>query len=156
MRGMCLIAAVMITAGTVSVASAGEIKGLKTSEKSDIGHYLVTSDGMSVYLFEKDRPGTSKCYDQCAQVWPPVTAAKLPSVAGSIDPEKLGLSPRKDGKKQVTYNGWPLYTYAPDTSPGDIKGQDIEGFGAEWYLIRPSGEKAGHHHEDHDEAGEEH
>ncbi|HET7369745.1 MAG TPA: hypothetical protein VFK45_02780 [Gammaproteobacteria bacterium] len=40
---------------------------------------------------------------------------------------------------QVTYNGWPLYYYAGDKKPGDTRGQDKKGFGAEWYLISPEG-----------------
>ncbi|MGH6913524.1 MAG: hypothetical protein ACREH3_07425, partial [Geminicoccales bacterium] len=35
----------------------------------------------------------------------------------------------------------PLYQFAKDAQPGDTKGQDVEGFGAEWYLISPEGEK---------------
>jgi hypothetical protein len=34
-----------------------------------------------------------------------------------------------------------LYYFARDESAGDTKGQDIEGFGAEWYLVSPEGEK---------------
>lgn len=153
MRFVNFIVATIIATAMTNGASAGEINALKVVEKPGLGSYLVTSDGISVYLFEKDNPGTSKCYDQCAQVWPPVTAEELPSAEGLVEAEKLDLIQREEGKQQVTYNGWPLYTYAPDTSPGDIKGQDIEGFGAEWYLIGPNGEKVGHHQEDHEEAG---
>lgn len=48
---------------------------------------------------------------------------------------------RPDGNRQVAYNGMPLYYYSKDTGPGDTKGQDIEGFGAEWYLVAPDGTK---------------
>ncbi len=42
---------------------------------------------------------------------------------------------------QVTYNGHPLYTYAGDTKPGDTNGQNLDQFGAEWYVLSPAGDK---------------
>ena len=48
---------------------------------------------------------------------------------------------RTDGSMQVAYNGKPLYYFARDENAGDTKGQDVEGFGAEWYLISPEGEE---------------
>ncbi len=56
-----------------------------------------------------------------------------------------GASKRKDGRRQVTYNGWPLYTFVKDTAPGNTAGQDVEGFGGEWYLVTPEGEHVEHH-----------
>jgi predicted lipoprotein with Yx(FWY)xxD motif len=46
---------------------------------------------------------------------------------------------RSDGKDQVTYNGHPLYFFAEDNSSGDTKGQHVDAFGAEWYVVAPSG-----------------
>ena len=42
---------------------------------------------------------------------------------------------------QVTYAGHPLYTYAGDAKPGDVQGQGLDQFGAEWYVLAPSGQK---------------
>ena len=39
---------------------------------------------------------------------------------------------------QVTYNGHPLYYYAADQKPGDTSGQNVDGFGAEWYVLSPA------------------
>ena len=57
----------------------------------------------------------------------------------AVRAQLLGTVERRDGAKQVTYNGWPLYYYARDQNPGDTNGQDVEGFGAEWYLVTPDG-----------------
>jgi predicted lipoprotein with Yx(FWY)xxD motif len=43
---------------------------------------------------------------------------------------------------QVTYGGWPLYYFVQDQGPGEATGQDKHGFGGEWYLVTPAGEKA--------------
>ena len=51
----------------------------------------------------------------------------------------IGSIVRSDGTKQVTYNGWPLYTYVPDKQPGDTLG---EGIGNVWFAVSPRGVKA--------------
>jgi predicted lipoprotein with Yx(FWY)xxD motif len=43
---------------------------------------------------------------------------------------KLGTTERKDGTTQVTYAGWPLYTYIADKQPGEDNGTDVDAFGA--------------------------
>jgi hypothetical protein len=51
----------------------------------------------------------------------------------------LGTITRTDGSKQVTYNGHPLYTYVQDKTAADTTGEGSTNFGAEWYLVAPSG-----------------
>jgi hypothetical protein len=48
---------------------------------------------------------------------------------------------RTDGTKQVTYAGHPLYYFAGDSAAGQTKGQGINGFGALWWLVAPSGQE---------------
>jgi secreted repeat protein with Y-X4-D motif len=44
-----------------------------------------------------------------------------------------------DWVTQMTYNGHPLYLYAPDAKPGDATGQGVNGFGAPWYVLSAAG-----------------
>jgi predicted lipoprotein with Yx(FWY)xxD motif len=118
------------SAATISAASAG-----------DLGKVLVDGQGMTVYLFEKDENGKSACYGACADAWPPVTTEVKPVAKGSAMAGKLGTTKRTDGTTQVTYAGWPLYLYAGDSKPGQASGNDVDGFGAEWYALTPSGQK---------------
>jgi predicted lipoprotein with Yx(FWY)xxD motif len=108
----------------------------------DVGKVLVDSKGFTLYYFEKDQGGKSACYGACAKVWPPLTGT--PKAAGGAMSSELGTTKRSDGTTQVTYAGWPLYTYAADTKPGEDKGTDSKSFGASWYPLHPNGEKAGH------------
>ena len=39
----------------------------------------------------------------------------------------------------MTYDGHPLYYFAPDTSKGSLTGQGSDSFGAKWWLVAPSG-----------------
>ena len=50
-----------------------------------------------------------------------------------------GTTKRKDGRLEVTYAGHPLYYFITDTKAGDATGQGVNGFGALWYVVSPSG-----------------
>ena len=41
----------------------------------------------------------------------------------------------------MTYNRHPLYYFAGDTKPGQTKGQGVDDFGAEWYVVNAKGKK---------------
>jgi predicted lipoprotein with Yx(FWY)xxD motif len=106
------------------------------------GTALVDGNGHTLYLFEADRATTSACAGGCAQVWPPlVTHGSAPTASGPVQATLLGTTPRADGTQQVTYNGHPLYYFAGDEAPGDVRGQGLNQFGAKWYVVAPGGDK---------------
>lgn len=111
------------------------------ADNSELGEILVDGSGRTLYLFEADEEGSSACSGACAEAWPPLTTQGEPTTGEGASADKLGTISRDNGNTQVTYNGHPLYYYAPDEQPGDAKGQDIEQFGAEWYVLSPSGDK---------------
>lgn len=120
--------------------SAGTV--VQVAQNDTLGAYLTDADGRALYLFLKDEQdsGESTCYDACAGAWPPFTAEQgAPSVSGAAADSLLSTFERRDGSMQVAYNGWPLYYFAKDQGSGQLEGQDIEGFGAEWYLVTPQG-----------------
>jgi predicted lipoprotein with Yx(FWY)xxD motif len=96
---------------------------------------------LTVYLFEGDKGTTSSCTGGCAKVWPPVTTGASAIAGGSANAADIGTITRPDGSKQVTYKGHPLYFYAKDGDSGDVYGQGINSFGADWYVVAPSGNK---------------
>lgn len=106
------------------------------------GEYLVDGENMTLYMFTADSQGVSSaCYNDCAQAWPPLLTTGDPKVAApAVDSTLVGTIQREDGSTQVTYNGWPLYYFVQDTAATQVSGQDVHGFGGEWYLISPSGE----------------
>lgn len=111
------------------------------AEVGDLGTILVDSQGLTLYDFHKDKAGASACYGACASAWPPLLTEGNPQAQGAAERSQLGTTKRKDGTVQVTYNGWPLYTYAGDKAPGEANGNDIDQFGAEWYALQPDGEE---------------
>lgn len=112
-----------------------------TTGSTSLGTVLVGPDGRTVYLFEKDVGTTSNCAGACANVWPPVTISGMPTAAGGAQGKLLGTTPRTDGTAQVTYAGHPLYYFAGDRAPGDVRGEGLKDFGAGWYVLMPNGQK---------------
>ena len=102
---------------------------------------LVGPDGKTVYLFEGDENGKPTCNDACAGLWPPVTASGMPTAGSGLDQSKLGTVKRADGSTQVTYGGHPLYYYSGDPTAGLAKGQGLNAFGADWYVLNAKGSK---------------
>ena len=68
-----------------------------------------------------------------------VAAAALAVAHAQQQPPAFGTTTRTDGKVEVTYGGHPLYYFMQDKAAGDVKGQGINGFGALWWVVSPSG-----------------
>ena len=117
-------------------ASSGTVV---STAKTSLGRVLVNSRGHTVYLFGKDRNGKSSCSGQCATFWPPLIASGKPAVGGGAKASLIGTIKRADGRRQVTYNHHPLYTFVKDKSKGQTKGEGVSAFGSKWYAVSPSG-----------------
>lgn len=97
---------------------------------------LVGANGLTLYTFEHDENGESACYEQCAEIWPPLLVdAGVTPTAGDGLPGQVGTIQREDGTVQVTYHGQPLYYYFEDAAPGDANGHGLESV---WYVANPA------------------
>ncbi|GAA1148996.1 hypothetical protein GCM10009654_00190 [Streptomyces hebeiensis] len=116
--------------------------GKVSAVSGPLGKILVDGRGHTLYLFEADTKNKSNCSGQCAVDWPPLIVATKP-VAGSggVKAGWLSTITRSDGKKQVTYDGHPLYTFDLDKKPGEFKGQGLNQFGGKWYVLGVDGKK---------------
>ncbi len=130
---------------TTSKSSSSQAGGAATVNVrgTSLGKILVDSQGRSLYLFEKDAGPKSTCIGTCASAWPPFRTSGRPKAGSGVNASKLGTTTRSDGMDEVTYNGHPLYYYAGDQKAGDTNGQDLNQFGAPWYVVSPSGNKIG-------------
>ena len=90
---------------------------------------------MTVYLFTPHDGRNRTCEDSRAEVWPPVLDDD-PEPGDGLDASLLGTAERSDGASQVTYAGHPLYRYAQDSQPGDVKGQGVNDV---WFAVSPDG-----------------
>jgi len=105
---------------------------------TSLGKVLTDARGMTLYTFGHDTPGSGKsaCNGGCAAAWPPLTASGTPSAGAGLDATKLGTITRDDGTVQVTFAGGPLYHFAADAAPGDVKGEGVAGI---WFAAGPDG-----------------
>jgi predicted lipoprotein with Yx(FWY)xxD motif len=108
---------------------------------SRYGDIIVDGSGRALYLFDIEREPVARCYDACASAWPPMRAANSALVADELDQSLLATIARRDGSWQVTYNRHPLYYYAGDRAPGEIKCQAVFEYGGGWYVVDPRGTK---------------
>jgi hypothetical protein len=53
----------------------------------------------------------------------------------------VSTTARSDGEPEVTYNGHPVYRFAGDKAPGDVNGEGLTAFGAEWLALSPVGDE---------------
>ncbi|MBV9488012.1 MAG: hypothetical protein JO246_18405 [Frankiaceae bacterium] len=144
LTSVALAAGGLVASGLSTAANAAgshHHKGVTIkSRHTSLGRFLVDSKGNTLYLFNKDN-GTNKsaCYHDCANDWPPLITNGKPHAKGKVKQRLLGTTKRKNGDKQVTYKGSPLYYFSEDTTPGDMKGEGIKEFGAEWTVISVKG-----------------
>ena len=70
---------------------------LKVAQNDQLGQFLVDDKGMTLYLFTKDTPNTSNCYDKCATAWPPLLTTGTAMAGEGVDASKLGTTKRGIG-----------------------------------------------------------
>jgi predicted lipoprotein with Yx(FWY)xxD motif len=103
------------------------------------GKILFAGNGRVLYGFTLDRRnGPSQCYGGCAAAWPVYFAKGTLKAGTGVRQSLLGTVKRRDGRRQVTYNGWPLYYYAHEKA-GEVKCQNVATHGGTWLVVRPTG-----------------
>jgi predicted lipoprotein with Yx(FWY)xxD motif len=110
--------------------------------KSQFGPILADGRRHAFYYFDKERTRTSRCYGACAKAWPPVIARGRPIAGKGAHASLIGTTRRRDGRRQVTYRGRPLYYYVHD-GPGRVLCHNVREFGGLWLVIRPNGAAVG-------------
>ena len=88
---------------------------------------VVSPAGSTLYSFDMDTPGESRCGRVCLMVWPPLTAD-----ADAREHDPFTLVEREDGTRQWAYRGKPLYRYIGDRERGEAAG---EGLGGAWHTV---------------------
>ncbi len=104
------------------------------ANQNTVGLYLTDIIGKPLYYIRADSSGSSACTGACLMRWPAFKTDTLiaPSVLSPADFSKVM---RTDGIKQTAYMNRPLYYFADDAKPREIKGQ---GFNNVWYVANIS------------------
>jgi predicted lipoprotein with Yx(FWY)xxD motif len=95
-------------------------------------------------MFLPDHQKSVTCDAVCLRSWPLVyvSTGTKPRVGSGVAASLVGTIKTDvltTGSEAVTYNKWPLYTYADDVSPGMTSGQGTDLNGGYWYLMQTDG-----------------
>jgi predicted lipoprotein with Yx(FWY)xxD motif len=141
MKKVALVAATgCVAAGAFATSAMPQREGARTlvARSSSYGRVLFDGRGYVLYAFTRDAKRKSRCYGACAKAWPPYFAKGRLSVGSGVKRSLLATTTRRDGRRQITYAGRPLYYYARD-GRGQILCQDVVEYGGRWLIVRPSG-----------------
>jgi predicted lipoprotein with Yx(FWY)xxD motif len=143
--------AVALTTVSVTVTDAGARAAhaqqpnssveVGTARIAKLGKVLVRGTGHALYMFEPSG-GIHVACAGCQKIWFPLVAPAT-GVAKAIGGAKQALigSVRDPviGRRVVTYDGWPLYTYVLDKRRDEAGGQDIVMGGGYWRVMTAAG-----------------
>ena len=142
-RLLLILSAVALLSGIGSSAAAetdAQARNTLIVRDSRYGKVIWDGRGYALYAFTRDRRGgPSQCYGACARAWPVYYSKGALRAGSGIKRSLLGTVRRRDGRRQITYNGWPLYYYVDENRPGLILCQNVNEFGGLWLVVRPSG-----------------
>jgi predicted lipoprotein with Yx(FWY)xxD motif len=130
------------SSSSTATPSAPPVVKTATATVAGKSEKILTNDkGMTLYYYLPDKGGNVSCTGDCAAAWPPLL---LPSGVSKPTGDKgatgkLGTVADPGGGTQVTYNGWPLYTWVKDKAAGDTTGQ---GVGGKWFVVTPDAPSA--------------
>lgn len=137
------LAAVLVPASIASARlSAGTARAKTiTLRHTNRGSILVAPNGFTLYEFTRDRLRSDSCQNvsECTMFWPPLTTSGTPKAGKGVKANLLGTIHLKNGSRQVTYAGHPLYLYSGDAGPAQTNYIGASAFGGRWYAINASG-----------------
>jgi predicted lipoprotein with Yx(FWY)xxD motif len=120
--------------GDATAADSGS--GIASVQSVDGTDVLVDAQGRTLYTADVEMGGRILCTGPCTSSWDPVGASAEQAESAATELElDLGAVERPDGRKQLTLEGLPLYTFTEE-GPGQLEGDgfvdDFEGTRFEW------------------------
>ena len=133
--------AVLVTAAAAAAAPPAMAAGTKVTVRgSEYGPMIWGPKRQAVYAFQRDEYKRPRCYGKCAAAWPPVFTKGKPRAGKGVKKSLLGTARRRDGRRQVTYAGKPLYYYAHE-GPDMVLCHNIYLNGGLWWVLGPNGKR---------------
>jgi predicted lipoprotein with Yx(FWY)xxD motif len=125
----------------VATAGASTSRAKLQLRKTSVGTILVNGRGYTVYAFTKDRRNKDNCQKSstCLRVWPPVKTGGAPIAGPGVKRSLIGTIKLKNGAKQLTYAGHPLYTYIADSHPAETTYVNTFNLGGRWPAVNAAG-----------------
>lgn len=139
--GLCALLALAAGCGSGGGGAAAPQKvTVALADIHSLGPVLTTDKGFALYSFPPDKRRSVTCTGGCAASWPALTVAdKGRVIAGKGVRQRLLGTVQAGGRRVVTYDKWPLYTYKPDVEPRTATGQALDLNGGYWYVLAADG-----------------
>ena len=138
------MAAILVAAAVgPTLAGASTPRAKLQLRHTHVGTILVNSRGFTLYAFTADGRNRDNCQNKagCLSVWPAVKTSGKAIAGPGVKASLIGTITLKNGVKQVTYAGHPLYTYIADTGPGQTFYVNIFQFGGFWPAVNAAGKE---------------
>jgi predicted lipoprotein with Yx(FWY)xxD motif len=106
---------------------------------------LANHASRTLYVLTVEKGAKLKCEGACLANWIPVTVkSSVTSVnLGANVKGKIGFVARSATTKQVTFNSYPVYTFAGDTGARQSHGEGLAFDGGKWYVAKAASTSAG-------------
>ena len=131
---LCALLLAIIIPVTTAIATTNSYT-VNLADSKQLGTYMTNETFFTLYRYLSDPSGKgiSTCYGGCSAIWTPFYTENL-TINPELNSRDFDVITRDDGKKQLTYKGWPLYLYAGDTKPYETNGQSKNGV---WFVVNP-------------------
>ncbi|HEX7609451.1 MAG TPA: hypothetical protein VF380_02150 [Solirubrobacteraceae bacterium] len=150
MKRTSTIAAGILAALAVSsaTASAGQSTSAHAARAATVqlrhtsrGTILVNSSGFTLYHFTRDSRNRDTCakVSECLMNWPALRASGKPTAGPGVKASLLSTIPLAGGGRQVTYAGYPLYTYFSESERAETGYIGANAFGGNWDAVNARG-----------------
>jgi predicted lipoprotein with Yx(FWY)xxD motif len=125
--GAALVTTFLVTRSSHASANASRAV-VKTAHNAKLGkRILVNRRGLTLYSLSAERHGRFICTSMgCLSLWKPLV---VPAGTRPTGVRGLATVKRPDGRRQVACRGAPLYRFAEDTKPGQVKGNGFRDVG---------------------------
>lgn len=127
--------AAIVIAGTFAgtAASAQSSKRVVGEARASGRTVLTDRQGLTLYSLSAEKHGRFVCTGSCLSTWMPLLVSPGVKPTGPVE---LGAIKRPDGKRQVTFQGRPLYTFDGDSRRGEANGEGFKDVGT-WHAATP-------------------
>ena len=132
MKTLALLTGVL---GALAVGSATAATNAPVIRYVDdqFGPVLTTPKKQALYTWNAEKDFKIHCKGACARLWPPLVVRSGGAVPAHVAGIKgtFGTIKRPDGRRQVTFNRRPVYTYVHE-GPTEVRCNDVGG----WFVVR--------------------
>ena len=106
---------------------------------------LANQASKTLYVLSVEKGAKLKCKGSCLSAWIPLTVKDSVSKVslGADVKGKIGFVARSSTTKQITFNSFPLYTFAGDSAARESNGEGKSFDGGKWYIVKAASTSPG-------------